>query len=666
MSASRTERLLNVLIALLETKYGRSKEFLRQNIQAYRESTSTEAFERMFERDKTDLRALGIPLESHTEYGVFEDDPATTTYRIPQEEYRLPQLQFSVEEAAVLALAARLWERAALGSAAARAVRKIETQGALPLDEGEGLAEPLLEPRITTREPAFEDLLAAVAQRQPVVFQYQGAADPQPRPRHLEPWGLGQKFGHWYVVGHDVDRDAQRMFRLSRIAGGVSVLPGRTFERPPGFSVADVLQRMDRPPQHLARVAVRPGRAQALRTRAQELGTVELSGASWDLLELAYSSALSVASELAGWGPQVRVIEPESVTTAVRARLQATLDSLDEPLPDLQVATDVKAARRPKTTAQDHVRRLVDLVPYLVHHPGVHVEELAKEFRISRSQVEADLSLLMVSGLPGGLHGDLMDVTWDDGRVFIADAEELSEAVRFSLDEAAALLVGLEALGTLPDVADDSAVRTAMSKISAAAGEAAGLLSGAVSVQWEPPRNAELLPVLHEAIRTGTALQLRYLVPHRDEVTERVVDPQRVFSQNDAWYIQAWCHSAEAERMFRVDRILSAAPVHSSPEPVAVRTSFPERIFASQASDVEVSVLLEPSAKWVVDYYEADRVQELPEGGRWSTLAWFRVGSTTWLPQLLAQSGGAIRLLEPASDVEVARAWCEAALAGYR
>lgn len=676
MSASRTERLLNLLIALLETRLGRSKEFLRHNIQAYRESPSEEAFERMFERDKTDLRAMGIPLEAHTESGLFDEDPSTTSYRIPKEKYRLPELRFSVPEAAVLSLSARLWGRAALGSAAARAVRKIETSGGLPQEQW---PEPLLEPRISTREPAFEDLLEAATARQEISFRYQGHADQVPGIRRVQPWGLGQKFGHWYLIGFDLDRQAQRVFRLSRIEG-VTDLGGRSrFERPAGFSVAEVLDSMVLPEPQSSTLLVQAGRAQSLRDRAQALPAekTQPSPEGWELLNVPFRSEQTFVNELAGWGAALQVVEPAGLRAAVQHRLNGVLTAARSPLPDLSTAVAAKPAARSKTTAQDHLRRLVDLVPFLVHHQGLHLDEIAAEFGISRKQLEADLNLMMVSGLPGGLHGDLMDVSWESGHVFIADAAELSEPVRFSLDEASALLVGLEALSALPGVSRDSAVRSAAAKISAAAGEAAGSITGTVGVRLAPPEHAETLELLQSAVREQQQLRLRYLVPHRDEITERTVDPQRLFSNDEAWYLQAWCHSAEAQRIFRLDRIREAELVGSATVKSAVPGSgFPAELFTASDADTEVTLLLDSSARWVSDYYDAQGVADFPatadddahadDAGSWRQVATIRVGNTAWLPQLIAQNGGAIRVLEPAALAAEIVSWTEAALANYR
>ena len=217
MSASKTERLLNLLIALLERRRGYSKEELRALIPPYREATSDDAFNRLFERDKEDLREMGIPVETFPDDTLYENDNSGLRYRIDRHKYRLPELHFSARESAVLSLASRLWQQASLGSAAARAVRRLDVQGALA--DGDPLIG--VEPRIRTAEPAFEPLLKAVLDHTPVSFDYRSPRDGRPQPRRVEPWGLGNRYGHWYLAGRDLDRDAQRTFRLSRITSTV-------------------------------------------------------------------------------------------------------------------------------------------------------------------------------------------------------------------------------------------------------------------------------------------------------------------------------------------------------------------------------------------------------------------------------------------------------------
>ena len=126
MSTQRTERLLNLVICLLAARRYVSKEQIRSVVPQYNDSGSVEAFERMFERDKDDLREMGIPLETGSNDILFDDEIG---YRIPRDAYALPEVSFDSQELAVLGLAARAWQQATLADAAARAVQKLEAAG---------------------------------------------------------------------------------------------------------------------------------------------------------------------------------------------------------------------------------------------------------------------------------------------------------------------------------------------------------------------------------------------------------------------------------------------------------------------------------------------------------------------------------------------------------
>src|SRR5699024_6540734 len=154
------------------------------------------------------------PIETGTINKAFEDEPG---YRIRRDEFELPEVRLAADEAAVVGLAARVWQQARLASASSRALRRMRAGGA-DLDE-ERLQ--LLEPRLDSNEAAFDPILDAVMSQTPVRFQYQAAGADTAADRRLEPWGIVSWHGHWYVVGQDRDREAPRMFRLSRFTSEV-------------------------------------------------------------------------------------------------------------------------------------------------------------------------------------------------------------------------------------------------------------------------------------------------------------------------------------------------------------------------------------------------------------------------------------------------------------
>lgn len=322
-AAAKTERLLNLVIALLSTRQPLSKARIREAVPAY--SDNDEAFERMFERDKDELRALGIPLRTEPIDPFFDDEPG---YRIDEREYALPELAFEPDELAVIGLASRAWSQASLAGPAAQALRKLEAAGVVRDESSVAGIEPLLH----TSEPAFDPVRDAVLSRTPIRFDYRGGSGDLAE-RHVQPWSLTSWHGRWYVTGHDLDRDAPRVFRLDRVSG----VP-RKAGRPGGYEVPqdhDALTMIrassgDAPgvTPTTARLLVRDGSASSLRRQ----GTVVAGGVApegWDLVEVQVGALRPLAEEAAAAGPDVRVVDPPELREQVRSLLQAVVDAHD-------------------------------------------------------------------------------------------------------------------------------------------------------------------------------------------------------------------------------------------------------------------------------------------------------------------------------------------------
>ncbi|MDQ1641148.1 MAG: proteasome accessory factor [Actinomycetota bacterium] len=316
MSAQKTERLLNLVMCLLATRQFVSKEQIRSAVPQYADCRTDEAFERMFERDKEEVREMGIPLETGSNSAWFEDEVG---YRVDRAAYALPEVSFEPDELAVLGLASRVWQQATLAGPASRALLKLKAAGVEP-DESSMLG---IEPRVRTSEPAFEPVYAAVRDRRPVAFAYRAARTGEVVERHLDPWGIVSWHGRWYAVGHDRDRDATRVFRLSRIAGQVVPIgaPGEV-EVPDKVDFrAQVAALAEDQPRAEARVRVRAGAGVALRRRA----TTEELGEGWDELAVPFGDVEVLAEELAGYGPDVVALRPEQLRASVVRRLRAAV-----------------------------------------------------------------------------------------------------------------------------------------------------------------------------------------------------------------------------------------------------------------------------------------------------------------------------------------------------
>ena len=224
MAIAKAERLMNLALCLLGTRRPLSKRELRGSIEAYLEAGSDDSFNRMFERDKDDLRELGLVIET------VENLDGEIGYLARRDSNRLPPITLDAEEAAALGLAAKVWQQARLAGAASGALQKLRAAG-MPEAEDPYEAHSALEPRIPVHEAAFEPLMLACRDRRPVTFDYRKANAARPEQRQVEPWALECWRGHWYLAGWDRDRGAERVFRLSRITGRVRSRAGAVHRR---------------------------------------------------------------------------------------------------------------------------------------------------------------------------------------------------------------------------------------------------------------------------------------------------------------------------------------------------------------------------------------------------------------------------------------------------
>ncbi|MET0425189.1 MAG: WYL domain-containing protein [Actinoplanes sp.] len=316
MSRTRTERLVNLVICLLSTRRFLTAAQIAATVPGYEHDPEDprdhEAFQRKFERDKAELRELGVPLETGTA-SVFDQEPG---YRIAHREYALPDIILEPDEAAAVGIAARLWQHAGLAAAASSGLAKLRAAGV----EVDPQATLGVEPVVTV-DPAFGPLTTAARERRAVSFSYRVPEVDEPTTRRLEPWGVACWRGRWYVVGHDRDRDATRCFRLSRIVGSVRAngRPG-AFVPPENEDLISHVAHWDGPLPTTGRATVtaRPGRAAGLRRWAVE----SLPGPDGDRLTIPYADAERLAATLVGYGADVRVDAPPEVREAVIQRLK--------------------------------------------------------------------------------------------------------------------------------------------------------------------------------------------------------------------------------------------------------------------------------------------------------------------------------------------------------
>lgn len=314
-------------------------------------------------------------------------------------------------------------------------------------------------------------------------------------------------------------------------------------------------------------------------------------------------------------------------------------------------------------SATVRLSRLLTMVPWLVNRQGIDIDEASRELGVPRAQIEADLNLLFVCGTPGHLPDDLIEAEWEEGRVFLRNADTIARPLRLGIDEATSLIVGLRTLAAVPGLGERDAVDRALAKLTEATGESADA-SSRVRVKLSGAATDQTLAAARTALRDRRRVHLRYLVATRDEATERDVDPMRVISLDGHWYLEGWCHRAQDVRLFRLDRIetIRMLQVDGTPPPHARSRDLDADMFTPAPDDLDVTLSLAPQAAWVAEYYPVqDRISET-DGTLTVTL---RTADDTWIRNLVWRLAGGARVLAPASLRDQVRAGADEALSAY-
>ncbi|MFD9632742.1 helix-turn-helix transcriptional regulator [Streptomyces violascens] len=310
--------------------------------------------------------------------------------------------------------------------------------------------------------------------------------------------------------------------------------------------------------------------------------------------------------------------------------------------------------------AIDQTRRMLSLVTYLRERPGAHVADVARAFGITEDELISDLDVLPMCGT-SFRGGDLLDIDTDGDRIWWHNPDDVAAPLRLAADEATALLVAARAVSTLPGLreGDRQALLRATAKLEAAAGEAAGA-SSRLSVTFES--EGGVFAEVDRAISERRRLWVKYYSPARDELTEREVDPIRLFAVGHT-YMEAWCRLSEARRTFRLDRVAEIRLLDeaSAPPELELR-DLSEGLVQPSAEDPEVVVEVGPGGRWVAEYYPHDSAEELPDGGLRITLRTPDPASLRRLALRLGQDG---RIVSPDDLAESARRAAREALAGY-
>lgn len=308
MAARNSERLINLVIALLVTPRFISRTQIRELVEGYSQAKSEVAFLRMFERDKEDLRAMGI------EVLVGPTDPYSDEmdgYRIRPDDYYLPEINLTPQESTIVGLAGSVWSQPQLAASVGSALAKLRAAG----EEITSQQVSYLTPAVAAREAGFPILWEALLARALVCLRYHG------RDRQVQGWKLVHRLGIWYLLGKDLVAGA-RVFRLSRIEGLPRVIgePG-SYVMPNPEVIAELTASLE-PPKANQEVwlAIRTETAANLYRRGYLLTTQVPEG--FEAVAVPYSRDDEIVSAICAAGPDVLVISPDNIKDQVIAQLR--------------------------------------------------------------------------------------------------------------------------------------------------------------------------------------------------------------------------------------------------------------------------------------------------------------------------------------------------------
>ncbi|MBM3674337.1 MAG: WYL domain-containing protein [Actinobacteria bacterium] len=302
--------------------------------------------------------------------------------------------------------------------------------------------------------------------------------------------------------------------------------------------------------------------------------------------------------------------------------------------------------------AEHQLQRVLAMIPWLASRPGVHKDEVAARFRITRDELERDLGLIMMVGVPPYTPGDYINVYAEGDTVELWLADYFTRPLQLSPSEGLALLAGGRALLAVEGSDPEGPLATALVKLEDALG------MSEVVVEFGAP--AELAE-LRRAASAGERVEIDYWSAGRDEVTTRRIDPGPPFFALGRWYSDAYCHLRDEQRMFRVDRIRALRATGERFDPDAAPV--PEVLYAPRPGDPRVTLELPAGASWVAESFPAESVEDLPGGGQRVVVA---VSEPAWLDRILLRVGTGARVVDPPELRAAGRLAALRVLARYR
>ena len=647
-------RQLSLVAYLMAERRSASARDVKQAVEGYSEM-SDEAFARRFYADRSELLALGVPLQSQR-----DDFTGEELYTLLQEHYFLPGLNLSDAELAALSTAVHLLD----GQFAYAEPLRLALQNlALGRPNPSYDAAPEVSVRLLgsgfTAEVAvrLQKLETAISKQRTVVFRYWAISSAEEATRTVDPYSLYLMGGHWYVIGRDHDRDDVRTFRLDRVRGDVrfATRRERDFRVPAEF---DPSAYRNRAPWQLgdidghATILVEPQAAWLVERAVGQYGTLEHR----ENRSLLYTTGVADWQELARWligldGLASPLAPPELVERVASGLERVAADHEGEPKPHavpLELVDRVAVPERgesPVTPERFAVLQamLADVLAACGENREAEIpaHELVERLHIPWEELEEHLSLLNLVNFGGGCYAVYAERV-DEGRSIHVEKElygdEFRRPARLSPLEAKALLLALDLVGPL--VAADAG--TTLDDVRAKLAVAFGRYDMRSAPAPQPtPLDEDVLSVLSAAVRNRTLVEIQYLGRQAETVEPRVVEPHYLRGVRGDWYCDTWDRTADGERTFRVDRIREALPLDEKFERRESLTARVDGALGDQAGTASFWFSAEV-ARWELD--RRPDTNRLADG---AALASVPYGNERWLYAEVCRYLGEAVLLEP-------------------
>ena len=534
---------------------------------------SDEAFARRFYADRAELLALGVPIKSNRDEFTGEE-----LYTLTRENYFLPPLHLSDQELAALQTSLFLLD----GQFAYAAPLRLALQnlalgrpGVLDRSPSEGVTLDLRggghTPEIAARLAKLE---GAISKQKTIVFSYFAISRGEERTRTVDPYGLYYSESHWYLVGHDHDREEIRNFRVSRIRGDMRfhTRKERDFRRPGDFDPATYRDRAPwgyDAPVGEAILYVAPSAAWLVDRLYNKHGEVTTHEDRSATFETPYSDVDRLAEWILGLGGQVLPLGPRDVIDAVTDALERVRDAHAGDPPSIRspkkIVTEPEAptARPSNPVAPERFAVLQALLADLLETCGteqsgsIAASVLQARYEIDDEEMIEQINLLNLVNFGGGCYAVYAELD-EEGMINVQKelyGEDFRRPARLSPLEAKAILMALDLVGPQIAAGTNSTLAAVREKIEVACG--GGVPGGQPSTTADVGAPEDVISQISWAIERNRLVRINYLTRTTNQVEERIIEPYLLRGVNSDWYIEAYDCTAEGERTFRIDRIES-------------------------------------------------------------------------------------------------------------